>query len=73
MDWVYVKNFPGDPLEEKRNPLIERPTAFQSIVRWYIPSLKVSELEKVVVNILATMEKRKNATVKALENLQVEV
>jgi len=55
-----------------RNLLIERPTAFQSFVRWYIPSLGVSKLEKVIVNILATMEQTENANARARENLQVE-
>ena len=55
------------------NPLAEKPTGFHSFVRWYIPSLGVSELEKAVVKLLATLEMIENATMDAIRALQVEV
>ncbi|XP_074021454.1 endogenous retroviral envelope protein HEMO-like [Numenius arquata] len=55
------------------NPLAERPSAFHSFVRWLFPQLGVSELEKAIVNISATMEKIENLTVDAIQGLQTEV
>ncbi|XP_074667523.1 LOW QUALITY PROTEIN: syncytin-2-like [Strix aluco] len=55
------------------NPLIKRPTAYHSFVRWVFPQLGVSELEKAIVNISATMEKIVNSTVDAIQGLQVEI
>ncbi|NXJ08754.1 SYCY2 protein, partial [Odontophorus gujanensis] len=42
-------------------------------IRWYRPFLGVSELEREIVNISATLEQIENVTARALENLQVEV
>lgn len=55
------------------NPIAERNTAFHSFVRWLIPSLGVSELEKSIVNILATIEEMENRTVDAILAVQEEV
>lgn len=55
------------------NPLVIRPTGFHSFIRWLIPSLGVSELEKAIVSISATLEAIKNATADALSALQEEV
>ncbi|NXC51360.1 ERVV2 protein, partial [Penelope pileata] len=48
-------------------------TGFRSFVRRFIPSLGVSELEKAIVNISATMEQIENLTMDAIKNLQIEV
>ncbi|XP_071657739.1 endogenous retrovirus group V member 2 Env polyprotein-like [Patagioenas fasciata] len=55
------------------NPLIQRPSGFHSFARWFLPWLGVSELEKAIVNISATIEKIENATVDALQGLQEEI
>ncbi|NXH69799.1 ERVV2 protein, partial [Hydrobates tethys] len=47
--------------------------AFHSFVRWFIPWLGVSELEKAIVNISATMEKIENLTIDTILGLQTEV
>ncbi|XP_074022481.1 endogenous retrovirus group V member 1 Env polyprotein-like [Numenius arquata] len=64
--WRKVRGIPN-------NPLVERPSAFHSSVRWLFPQLGVSELEKAIVNISATMEKIENLTVDAIQGLQTEV
>ena len=61
------------PTRGKRNPLVKRPTSFHSFARWFIPWLGVSELEKALVNISATMEIINNATADALTALQKEI
>jgi len=48
------------------NPLVIRGTGFHSFVRWLIPSLGVSELEKAIVNISATVETLENLTLDAI-------
>uniref|UniRef100_A0A8C3SNJ4 Uncharacterized protein n=1 Tax=Chelydra serpentina TaxID=8475 RepID=A0A8C3SNJ4_CHESE len=55
------------------NPLIARPAGFHSFARWFLPWLGVSELEKVLVNISASLELMANATADALSALQTEV
>lgn len=55
------------------NPLVKRPSGFHSFARWFIPQLGVSELEKAIVNISATIEKIENATMDALKGLQEEI
>uniref|UniRef100_A0A8C8S7K0 Envelope protein syncytin-Car1 n=2 Tax=Pelusios castaneus TaxID=367368 RepID=A0A8C8S7K0_9SAUR len=55
------------------NPLVIRPSRFQSFVRWFIPWLGISELEKAIVNISATLEVMANATTDAITTLQSEV
>ncbi|XP_021238396.1 uncharacterized protein LOC110391047 [Numida meleagris] len=55
------------------NPLVEKPTSFHSFVRWFIPFLGVSKLEKAIVNISATLEMIENATIDAIRGLQTEV
>uniref|UniRef100_A0A8D0FLS1 Envelope protein syncytin-rum1 n=1 Tax=Strix occidentalis caurina TaxID=311401 RepID=A0A8D0FLS1_STROC len=60
-------------LLEVENPLVIRGTGFHSFVRWLIPMLGVSELEKAIVNISATVEILANATADAIVNLQKEI
>ncbi|CAM5081993.1 unnamed protein product [Eretmochelys imbricata] len=55
------------------NPLSYRPKGFHSFVRWFLPWLGVSELEKAIVNISAALELMANATADALSALQIEV
>lgn len=55
------------------NPLIDRPSGFRSFVRWFIPHLGVSELEKAMVSASAALEGIENSTVDALRALQIEV
>lgn len=55
------------------NPLVKRPSRFHSFTRWFIPQLGVSEIEKAIVNISATIEKIENTTVDALQGLQEEI
>ncbi|XP_029872700.2 endogenous retroviral envelope protein HEMO [Aquila chrysaetos chrysaetos] len=55
------------------NPLIERSTGFNSFVRWLIPALGVSELEKAVLNVSGETEKLANSTAHGLSTLQKEV
>ena len=52
------------------NHLVMRPMGIHSFVRWLIPSLGISELEKAVVNISATLEIIENATADAHSALQ---
>ena len=55
------------------NPLVIRGTKFHSFVRWFLPWLGVSELEKAIVNISAVLEKTENLTIDIMKNLQTEV
>lgn len=55
------------------NPLVMRPTGFPSFVRWLIPSLGISEIEKAIVNISATLEIIENTTADVLSTLQEEI
>ncbi|NXG94136.1 ERVV2 protein, partial [Stercorarius parasiticus] len=48
-------------------------THCHSFIRWFIPSLGVSELEKATVNISATIDKIVNSTADAIKGSQVEV
>lgn len=64
---------PWKRVKRVSNPLVEKPTGFHSFVRWYILSLGVSELEKAIVNISATLEMIENATTDSIRALQVEV
>uniref|UniRef100_A0A8D0KRU1 Uncharacterized protein n=1 Tax=Strix occidentalis caurina TaxID=311401 RepID=A0A8D0KRU1_STROC len=66
--WYQVKQ-----KREVENPLVIRGTGFHSFVRWLIPMLGVSELEKAIVNISATVEILANATADAIVNLQKEI
>lgn len=56
-----------------RGPLIERPSSFHSFARRFIPWLGVSELEKAVVNLSATMEAATNLTAGAIRAQQEEL
>ncbi|NXH67985.1 ERVV2 protein, partial [Hydrobates tethys] len=47
--------------------------AFHSFVRWFFPWLGVSELEKAIVNISATVERIENFTIDAILGVQTEV
>ena len=53
--------------------MVIRGTGFHSFVRWLIPSLGVSELEKAIVNISATVETPENLTLDAIPGIQLEV
>ncbi|XP_040977549.1 endogenous retroviral envelope protein HEMO-like [Aquila chrysaetos chrysaetos] len=55
------------------NPLVRRPTAFHSFVRWFLPWLGVSELEKAIVNISAVIENLENRTTDAIRAQQLEI
>jgi len=55
------------------NPLISRETKFHSFVRWFLPWLGVSELEKAIINISPVLEKMENLTIHTMKNLQTEV
>ncbi|CAM5098636.1 unnamed protein product [Eretmochelys imbricata] len=55
------------------NPLSQWPTGFHSFGCWFLPWLRVSELEKCIVNISAALELMANATADALSALQIEV
>ncbi|XP_072715512.1 endogenous retroviral envelope protein HEMO-like [Ciconia boyciana] len=55
------------------NPLVIRGTKFHSFVRWFLPWLGVSELEKAIVNISAVLEQMENLTINTIKNLQTEV
>uniref|UniRef100_A0A8C0C0H1 Envelope glycoprotein n=1 Tax=Buteo japonicus TaxID=224669 RepID=A0A8C0C0H1_9AVES len=63
--WLRVKR--------AENPLVIRGTGYHSFVRWLIPSLGVSELEKAIVNISATLEIIESATIDAIRGLQLEI
>ncbi|KAF1436292.1 Syncytin-2, partial [Pygoscelis papua] len=58
---------------KRNNPLIKKSTAFHSFVRWFLPWLGVSEIEKALVNISAAVEKLKNATMDAIQAQQEEL
>ncbi|XP_040982865.1 endogenous retrovirus group V member 2 Env polyprotein-like [Aquila chrysaetos chrysaetos] len=49
------------------------PTAFHSFVRWFLPWLGVSELEKAIVNISAVIENLENRTIDAIRAQQLEI
>lgn len=55
------------------NPLTDRPTRFHSFARWFIPGLGVSELEKAIVNLSATVETIMNASADAIRAQQIEI
>ncbi|NXQ92676.1 ERVV2 protein, partial [Nyctibius grandis] len=46
---------------------------FHSFARWFVPWLGVSELEKAIVNLSATMELATNATIDAIQAQQLEI
>lgn len=58
---------------EIENPLVRRPSAFHSFVRWFLPWLGVSEIEKALVNISAVIEEVENNTVDAIRAQQEEI
>ncbi|XP_037228138.1 syncytin-2-like [Falco rusticolus] len=55
------------------NPLIERLTGYHSFMRWLIPSLGVSELEKAIANISAIIKTIENKIIDAIRALQEEI
>ncbi|XP_072715660.1 endogenous retrovirus group V member 2 Env polyprotein-like [Ciconia boyciana] len=55
------------------NPLAIRGTKFHSFVRWFLPWLGVSELEKAMVNISAVLERMENLTINTIKKLQMKV
>uniref|UniRef100_A0A663DN89 Envelope protein n=1 Tax=Aquila chrysaetos chrysaetos TaxID=223781 RepID=A0A663DN89_AQUCH len=64
---IMVKNLTG---HDSQNFLRTYMKPVISFVRWLIPSLGVSELEKALVNLSATMEIINNATIDAIKTLQ---
>ncbi|NWT48334.1 ERVV2 protein, partial [Chroicocephalus maculipennis] len=48
-------------------------THYHSFIRWFIASLGVSELEKAIVNISATIDRIISSTADAIQGLQIEV
>ncbi|XP_074004904.1 LOW QUALITY PROTEIN: syncytin-2-like [Numenius arquata] len=64
---------PWRRIREVENPLVTRGTRYHSFIRWLIPSLSVSELEKAIVNLSATTEALEKTTIDAIEALQQEV
>lgn len=55
------------------NPLMDRPSKRHSFVRWFIPGLGVSDLEKAILNISGETEKLPNFTAQGLTTLQIEI
>uniref|UniRef100_A0A8V5GX65 Uncharacterized protein n=1 Tax=Melopsittacus undulatus TaxID=13146 RepID=A0A8V5GX65_MELUD len=55
------------------NPIIERHTAFHSFVRGLIPSLGVSELEKAIVNISATIKEMESKDIDIMQAEQQDI
>lgn len=55
------------------NAITDHPFKFHNFVRWFIPWLGVSELEKTIVNISAVIESIENKTIDAIWALQIEV
>lgn len=52
-------------LRRAPNAIADHPMGFHSFVRWFLPWLGVSELEKTLVNILAVIEQIVDYTVDA--------
>ncbi|NXD28347.1 ERVV2 protein, partial [Spelaeornis formosus] len=48
-------------------------TELHSFARWFIPGLGVSELEKAIVNLSATVEIIMNASADAIRAQQIEI
>lgn len=57
----------------KGKAIANHPTGLHSFLRWFLPWLGVSELEKTLVNFSAVIEKIENYTVDAIQAFQVEV
>lgn len=54
-------------------PTVRRPSKFPQFVRAPFPNLGVTELERAVISISATLEITQNATVDVLKNLQMKI
>lgn len=52
------------------DPLVGRPSCFQSFIRWLIPSLEAAELQKAIVNISAIMKHLENKTLGTVISLR---
>ncbi|NXD28658.1 ERVV2 protein, partial [Spelaeornis formosus] len=48
-------------------------TTYHCFTRWFIPGLGVSELEKAIVNISATIKIIENKTMDAIKAQQIEI
>lgn len=68
-----VLRTPGKLVKRASNPVVEKPVGFNSFVRWFVPSLGVSELEKAIVNISTTLEIIENAAADAMRSSQIEL
>ncbi|XP_040445890.1 syncytin-1-like [Falco naumanni] len=60
-------------IKRDENPIVIRNMGYHSFVRWFIPWLGVSELEKAVVNMSAEIEQMFNLTTDAINRLNQEV
>uniref|UniRef100_A0A8C2T1C6 Envelope glycoprotein n=1 Tax=Coturnix japonica TaxID=93934 RepID=A0A8C2T1C6_COTJA len=70
---LWHRSFYGRTKRTILNPLIERLTGFHAFVRWFIPGLGVSELEKAILNVSGEVEKLANATAYGLLTIQGEL
>lgn len=70
--WVGT-NFYGWWWRRRGNLLIDRPAAFHCFALWFIPWLGVSELEKAIMNMSASVEVIENKTMGAIHALQKEI
>lgn len=59
--------------KKTHNAIADRLTKFHSFVRWLLPWLGVTELEKTTVNISAVIENIENKTIDAIQALQIEI
>lgn len=57
----------------RRDPIADHPSEFHSFVRWFLPWIGVSELEKAIANISGAMEDIENRTTDAIQALQIQV
>ena len=71
---THVHNYP-DALRHwcGINPLVERGSRFHQFAQTLLPWLGVSELEKAIINLSATLENIENVTTNAIQALQQEV
>lgn len=69
---TWIRSF-AKRIKRGYNPIVERHTAFHKFVRGLIPSLGVSELEKAIVNISATIEETEGKTVDMIQAEQKEI
>lgn len=66
-------HYPVGNLGRVSKPTVRRPSKFPQFVRAPFPNLGVTELERAVISISATLEITQNATVDVLKNLQMKI